>query len=82
MLVEVRSREASDGTSERDELLDLLEGLPTASEEDRNALRRARAPRRLSPAELEFWLAAVSRYPGVSAELRARPNTTGEPFTL
>lgn len=74
-----RSRETSDGTSEGEEL---LEGLPTASEEDRNALRRARAPRRLSPAELESWLAAVSRSPDVSDALRERPNTTGEPFSL
>jgi hypothetical protein len=54
--------------------------MPAASDEDRRALRRARAPRRLPPVELASWLAVVGR--ADAAALRARPHTTGEPFTL
>jgi hypothetical protein len=58
----------------------ILGAMLAASDEDRRALRRARRPRRLPPVELASWLAVVGR--ADAAALRARPHTTGEPFTL
>jgi hypothetical protein len=67
-----RSPKPSDG--------ELLEGLPSPSMEDREALWRTRAPHRLSPEELASLLALLS--PGDERALRERPVFSGEPFAL
>jgi hypothetical protein len=59
---------------------ELLDGLPLASAEDREALWRTRAPHRLTPEELASLLALSSSRD--DRALRERPISSGEPFAL
>ena len=67
-----RSQKPSDG--------ELLDGLPSPSRQDREALWRTRAPQRLTPDQLASLLALCS--PRDERALRERPVFGGEPFVL
>jgi hypothetical protein len=64
-----------------DDAIDLLDGLPQPSAQDRDALWRARAPRRLPPEELAALLLAWSSSRDERA-WRERPVSGGQPFEL
>jgi hypothetical protein len=59
---------------------ELLDGLPSPSARDREALWRTRAPHRPAPEELASLLALSS--PRDDDALRERPVFSGEPFAL